>query len=196
MALSCVRCYPSYIPLLAKILPLQMFRLFTYMPIYAAASAALDSAITSNENTYSLMSSVESNLLPGMYSAAASRTLCGAGGFVLDRTCSADPLFRLTFSNSCKRSSMAPLSWTWSNRTPSAAPSSMACPPPWPWTVPGVRMQSLISSDLYYEGNGLTGEHGMGCVADQEKSVLVPLGNWPSGDQFPKLHVFRFSVSL
>ena len=26
----------------------------------------------------------------------------------------------------------------------------------------------------------LTGEHGMGGVADQDESVLVPLGNWPS----------------
>jgi hypothetical protein len=35
----------------------------------------------------------------------------------------------------------------------------------------------------------LTGEHRMGCIAYQDKSVLVPLGNRSSGDQLPKLDI-------
>ena len=41
-------------------------------------------------------------------------------------------------------------------------------------------------------GNPLTSEHGVGCVANQDKSVLVPFGNRPSGNQFPELHVASF----
>jgi len=41
----------------------------------------------------------------------------------------------------------------------------------------------------------LTGEHGMGCVADQDESVLVPLGNRPSSHQLPELDVSGFSAS-
>ena len=44
-------------------------------------------------------------------------------------------------------------------------------------------------------GNPRTGEHGVGCVANQDKSVFVPFGNWPSGDQFPELHVAGLSAS-
>ena len=43
--------------------------------------------------------------------------------------------------------------------------------------------------------NLLTGEHGVGCVANQNKSALVPFGNRLSGDQFPELHIAGFSAS-
>jgi hypothetical protein len=41
----------------------------------------------------------------------------------------------------------------------------------------------------------LTGEHGMGCIADQDESALVPLGNRPSCHQLPELDVSGFSAS-
>lgn len=41
----------------------------------------------------------------------------------------------------------------------------------------------------------LTGEHGMDCIADQDESVLVPLGNRPSSHQLSELDVSGFSAS-
>lgn len=43
-------------------------------------------------------------------------------------------------------------------------------------------------------GSPLTGEHRVGGVANQDKSVLVPFGNRLSGDQFPELHIAGFSA--
>lgn len=75
------------------------------------ARTALHSSITSNDHKYSLMSSIFSSRLPsGRYLAAASRTLCDAGGGELESVCTAEALFLLTCLNSRSRASTVSLS--------------------------------------------------------------------------------------
>lgn len=42
----------------------------------------------------------------------------------------------------------------------------------------------------------LTSKHGMSSITNYNESVLVPRGDWFSGDQFPKSDVFGFSESM
>jgi hypothetical protein len=79
----------------------------------------------------------------------------------------------------------------------------MACPPPWPWTIglltpesAGYSIFGTVTRVKMGEAKlRLTGEHGMGCIADQDESVLVPLGNRPSSHELPELDIPGFPAS-
>lgn len=53
---------------------------------------------------------------------------------------------------------------------------------------------AALDATSHGKGTSLTGEHGMGGVANQDESVLVPLGDWSSGNELPELHVSRLSA--
>lgn len=54
---------------------------------------------------------------------------------------------------------------------------------------------AALDATSHGKGTSLTGEHGMGGVANQDEPVLVPLGDWSSSNKFPELHVSGFSES-
>ena len=127
----------------------------------------------------------------GRYFAAASRTLCGIGGPEFESTWIAEPRFLLTCSKSPRRRSMVALSCTWFKRMPRTAPSSMAWPPPWAWTVHP--RQNRCQSDLSGMRKGrLTRKHGMSSIANQKKKVFAPRRYRVSGNQFPEFDLSGF----
>ena len=148
--------------------------------------------ITSWENIRSITSSWFCKLVPlGRYFAAASRTLCGIGGPEFESTWIAETRFLLNCSKSPRRSFIVALSCTWFRRMSSTAPSSMACPPPWAWTIHPRQNRCQLNLGEMEEAR-LTRKHGMSSIANQKKGIFAPRRDRVSSNQFPEFDIPGF----